>query len=403
MNKQLTNHDEVLEAITATIDIPEHLDERARKRYRSLGDWLDRPNSGIKQFDPEVYPQGSFALGTVIQPISEADAFDLDLVCRLDATKYDFTMQELKRLTGIEVLAYADAHSMKHTPEDKRRCWTMEYADEANFHTDILPALPDDVAYREYLKSRGHVDLANNDELAQFALAITDKTHPSYERTCADWPVSNPKGYATWFHAQHSFQLDRAKKARMAKDSKYASIDEIPNYRMKTPLQRSIQLLKRHRDMMFADDGEHKPISIIITTLSAHAYQGEETITDALRTILRTMDTFIEERGGIKWIANPTNPEENFADKWPDNAEKETNFYDWLEAARHDFGTYIREARFSEIPRSLQDRLGSEAVIAATAAIAVAAPHIVSATVAAGEAEVDAVKQSGAETRPWAK
>jgi hypothetical protein len=36
---------------------------------------------------------------------------------------------------------------------------------------------------------------------------------------------------------------------------------------VKTPLQQAVQILKRHRDMMFADDPEHKPISVIITTL----------------------------------------------------------------------------------------------------------------------------------------
>ncbi|WP_299882260.1 hypothetical protein [uncultured Sulfitobacter sp.] len=70
MNKQISNHEEVLEAIAEALDIPEHLDALARKRYKSLGEWLERPQSGIRQFEPEIYPQGSFALGTVIRLIS---------------------------------------------------------------------------------------------------------------------------------------------------------------------------------------------------------------------------------------------------------------------------------------------------------------------------------------------
>ncbi len=308
MNKPFSTHDHMLEAIAQAIDIPEHLDEVARKRYQSIGEWLDRTDSSIKKFDPEIYPQGSFALGTVIRPISEKDSYDLDLVCRLKGTKYDFTMADLKRLTGQEVKSYMQAHNMKYQAEDKRRCWTMEYADEAGFHADILPAIPDEEGYRALLEARGHVDVANNPAITAFALAITDKTHRDYTRLTVDWPVSNPRGYAVWFHSRHAAALTRAKKTRLTEDRLYASIDEIPNYRAKTPLQRAIQLLKRHRDNMFAKDGEHKPISIIISTLAAKSFRDELTIADALRTILRDMDQHIEERGTTKWVAIQRTP-----------------------------------------------------------------------------------------------
>ena len=95
----------------------------------------------------------------------------------------------------------------------------------------------------------------------------------------------------------------------------YASVDEVPDYKVKTPLQRATQLLKRHRDTMFNGD-EDKPISIIITTISAHAYNGEQTICETLRTILKNMHLFVENRHGVNWVMNPVNPMENFADKW---------------------------------------------------------------------------------------
>jgi hypothetical protein len=400
MNKPFTTHEHILGAIAKAIDIPDHLDEVARNRYRSIGEWLDRAESSLKKFDPEIYPQGSFALGTVIRPINEQDSYDLDLVCRLKGTKFDFTMAEIKRLTGHEVKAYMQAHNMKYEAEDKRRCWTIEYADEAGFHADILPAIPDEATYREFLKKRGHVDVANNQEITAFALAITDKTHRDYDRLTADWPVSNPRGYSVWFHSRHAMALARAKKTRLSEDRTYASVDEIPNYRVKTPLQRAIQLLKRHRDNMFAKDGEHKPISIILSTLAAKAFRDEQTITDAIRTILRDMDQYIEIRGSTKWVANPTNPEENFADKWPDHPEKERNFYTWLDAARQDFGSYIRERRFNEIPPTLADRLGHQVIEKMGKHMGLATPAVMPKAAALAEAET--IRQSGAATRPWA-
>src|SRR5690606_37219737 len=112
------------------------------------------------------------------------------------------------------------------------------------------------------------------------------------------------------------------------------------------PLQRVVQILKRHRDIMFGGN-EHKPISIIITTLAAKSYNKEIDIVDALLNVLNKMESFIEEKyiskyqRKIKWIANPINDEENFADKWPDESEKEDNFYAWLEKARADFSDLI--------------------------------------------------------------
>ena len=88
---------------------------------------------------------------------------------------------------------------------------------------------------------------------------------------------------------------------------------------------------------MFAEDVEHKPISIIITTLAAHAYNEEPTISAALRSILAGMEEHIECRGDEAWVPNPVNPAENFADKWDEEPKKQESFYIWLEQARGDF------------------------------------------------------------------
>ena len=106
------------------------------------------------------------------------------------------------------------------------------------------------------------------------------------------------------------FEERRRQLARKAR----ASVEEIPEYRVRTPLQSAIQILKRHRDVMFVDRADEKPISIVLTTLAAHAYQQETTIAGALYSVLDLMHAFIENRQGVVWVANPTDPAENFAD-----------------------------------------------------------------------------------------
>ena len=59
---------------------------------------------------------------------------------------------------------------------------------------------------------------------------------------------------------------------RAMADAAKASVEAIPDYKVRTPLQSSIMILKRHRDIMFVKDELNTcPISIIITTLAAQS------------------------------------------------------------------------------------------------------------------------------------
>lgn len=395
MNKKTKNHDEVLEAIAEAIDIPDYLDERARARYQSIGEWIDREESTVAHLAPSVYPQGSFLLGTVIRPLGDTDAYDIDLVCKLDQSKSDTTMEKLKEIVGQEIKSYAEAKNMNKEPEEKRRCWTLEYADEAQFHMDILPAIPDTENYRKKLVEVSANDLLSNKKIIENAIAITDKELPQYSDVTIDWPISNPKGYAAWFASKQTNALS-TRKALLVESGAYASIDDVPDYKVKTPLQRAIQLLKRHRDSMFEGD-ENKPISVIITTLAAHAYQGEESLSQALRSILRDMQKFIGNKDGIAWIPNPVNPQENFADKWSETPEKALNFSRWLEEAQNHFGSYLTGS-YENIPLPLQESMSEVTIKKIEPLISSFDNKSVSDTLSS---EVEHVKTSGPVTKPW--
>ena len=393
--KTLQNHNDVLESIAQEIDIPESLDNIARKRYQLVGEWLDRPNSSIKKFFPEVYPQGSFLLGTVIRPIGDADEFDIDLVCKLFVNKQQVTMASLKKKVGYELIEYAKRQGMQKKPEDGRRCWTLEYADSANFHMDILPALPDEQKFQRLLEESRH---RVNREFTREAIAITDKTLAHYNSISDDWPLSNPRGYAVWFESRQTEVINNAKRSIMEGDQIIAFVGNVPDYKVKTPLQRAIQLLKRHRDTMFEGD-DNKPISIIITTLAAHAYNGESTIGGALRGILRSMEYYIENVNNTYRIPNPVNPNENFADKWVESPSKATAFFDWLRSAQRDFGIYLTgdfRLNTDVLKKSLTERT-LEKVIPLIS-------HPTSTELSSsdrGLKEANRIISQGGQTRPW--
>ena len=116
-------------------------------------------------------------------------------------------------------------------------------------------------------------------------------------------------------------------------------VDFFPLFNKKTPLQRVIQLLKRHRDSWSKDNPDSKPISIIITTLAARAYNGESDIVSALGNILSKMGGFVNK--DKPRVPNPVDPEEDFADRWYRNdclhLRLENNFNLWLLQAQKDF------------------------------------------------------------------
>jgi hypothetical protein len=101
-----------------------------------------------------------------------------------------------------------------------------------------------------------------------------------------------------------------------------------------TTLQKSIQLEKRHRDTMFRLNPELAPISMIITNLSAHAYDGETDLASALSNIVDAMPNFV--RPTRPRVPNPTDPFEDYADKWSRDPRLEKSFWDWHLALQSD-------------------------------------------------------------------
>ncbi|EOV1174365.1 nucleotidyltransferase [Vibrio fluvialis] len=357
-----TKSNDVLNTILEKIELPDSAYEKAEKRYKDLGDWLHRPESTCGNFDPHVFSQGSFRLGTAIRPDSE-EQYDLDMGCNLrrGLDKSSITQKQLKHLVGHELGLYRNARGIKEELAEKKRCWRLEYADGLSFHMDIVPCLPESDTERGLLKRR-MVENSKFDEslaqnVSQLAVSITDNTDPTYAVVNENWRISNPEGYARWFET-------RMKTARLIINEREmrfkASIDSLPYYQWKTPLQQVIQLLKRHRDTMFKNNEDSKPISVIITTLAAKSYKGESDLTSALNRVLSEMDDHISAQ--VPLIANPVNPAEDFADKWYDEKSAqyrlEENFYKWLYQAKADFSALCSSDDTQRIVNAAQNGLG---------------------------------------------
>jgi hypothetical protein len=339
-NVELSN---LLAAIAETLDIPDSVYEDAVLKYEDVGAWLAAEDSDLRDFTPQIYPQGSFRLGTVIRPLSDSDEYDIDLVCHLAIAKDATTQSRLKKIIEGRLRKRDDLAAKL---EECRRCWRLNFP--AQFHMDVLPAIP-------------------NVERQPTGILLTDTE-------LVRWQKSNPIAYAEWFYGRMRV-IFLEKRAALARELQ-ESIDEVPEWQVKTPLQRAVQLFKRHRDFYFQNNLDARPVSIIITTLAAHAYRNQADLQNALRDIIRDMPRFIEKRGDKWWVANPVDPDENFADKWNEYPDRRLAFLRWLDRLGQDLIDNLHGKTIKEAALDLSPVLGRRVLTKAASSVGVQLPAI---------------------------
>jgi hypothetical protein len=354
----------ITEEVAKAIDIPDSAYEKAAARYKDLGEWFGRKEARCHSFDPHVCPQGSFRLGTVVRPVDDGGEYDLDMGCRLrvGVTKATHTQVQLKELVGADLEDYRVARGIKERREEKHRCWRLRYADTLKFHLDTVPSIPETFERRRLIQEsivQTGASLGLATLVANLTGAITDNRMWNYRIIHDAWRLSNSEGFALWFESR--MELAKALMEGLALQARAAKVDKLPAYRWKSPLQRCVQLLKRHRDIVFTNDPDGAPASIIITTLSARAYQGEAEIGDALATILSNMGALVSPTSPR--LPNPVNPAEDFADRWSDPASRhhnlEAKFWHWLRQAQVDFETIGKERKPELIVEAARNKFGA--------------------------------------------
>ncbi len=332
---------ELLEAAIASFDIPDSRYELAVRRYESVGQWLEAFEENRGQ-DADVFVQGSFRLGTVTQPIGRHDEYDIDMVGRLHIVKHSISQTELRENVGASLAAYVSiGPEGRPKLHEGKRCWTLEYPSD-RFHIDVLPAIP---------------DLGGGGD----ALLLTDKDLRA-------WQHSDPIGYADWFYRRMADEFAQLR-AEAAYAMRAASVEDVPEWRVKTTLQRTVQALKRHRDIYFQRRPERRPASIIITTLAARSYAGGGSLSSVLVEVLTRMPQFVQKRDGVWWVPNPVQPAENFADRWREHPELAGSFFAWLSQARSDFLSLAAVPGVDGTLKAIARCLGDDSASAAGAAL----------------------------------
>lgn len=351
----------LLEEISQALDISPTMYKNASEKYQTMSQYLQ--SEGI---ECEIYPQGSFALGTITRPYRNGNDcdYDIDMVCELTTSKEETNARQTKWVVG-SALQRSELYSSKNLKEWER-CWTLSYAKQSGdigFSMDILPSVHESIDYINQEVNYG-TDIA----FAEKSIAITNKNPSTNDYS---WSQSNPRGYKMWFDSINEpfLKYQRASNRQQIFERNrdiYNSIEDVPPMLERSSLQRVIQLLKRHRDIFYSlAKRDKKPISAIITTLCAQIAQTASpqiSVHDLLQYVIKTLGhyaalnsenyelfetnnptlTHIRNNGSNWTIRNPVNHNDNYTENWTN--EDVSFFFRWLEAVRTDLLDSINES-----------------------------------------------------------
>lgn len=332
----------LLEKIGETLDLTDTQYATAKARYEAVGDWLARSDDPMLE-GVVIYPQGSLALGTANKPIG-SDEYDVDLVAHLAHLQNTSSPAALKAGIGQRL---AENARYATTLEEKQRCWRLTFAGE--FHMDITPSIL-------------NPNCGKGGELVP-------------DRKVSRWKPTNPRAYKVQFDERAALKpLMRIAKA-MAHDARIeAEVVSFPVQSVrKGVLRRTIQILKRHRDVHFQEgDKRLAPLSVILTTLAAQSYEycvttyEFDNAYDLFRATISFMPVFIDvqvDGGTRRWhVWNETTDGEDFAEKWNDEPDRAAAFFQWHNQVLADIDRLLAVEGADEVRKSLASAVGAQPV-----------------------------------------
>lgn len=344
--KKIGTADDYLNSICEQIQLTDTQFNTAVRRYKAVGKHLTEKEASLDKLSPDVFPQGSMLIRTTIRPMrkdKEVVPFDLDSVCRCDANPETTTSQSLYGKIETRLRSDSD-YSKRLTCEPK--CLRLNYEDD-DFYLDQVPACKDPT-----------------DELG-IRILIPDRTKwMNGYKPIETWRRTDPLRFAAWFEAQCVVERRLVEKRAMA------NVSPVPPQEpasVKAPLRRTVQLLKRQRDLDFLGD-DCQPSSIMLTTLAGTHYRGAAGLADALESVLDGISAQIQAAApGRIVIQNPTDRNEDLAKPLTESAY--TKFCTMIESMRSRLGALRRPNRPTDLGEALRGLAGTKVAAAASAAV----------------------------------
>lgn len=305
--------EELLAIIASNLELDATRQQQMKSAYTAVTDVLSNDEAFFKDYKINVYAQGSLLIGTTIKPLSGQE-FDLDIVLHIESSYLNHTPSEIYDAL-YRVLSNHDTY--KPLLEKKNRCVRIDY--NSDFHMDILP---------------GCIITINNNRLM---IAENERRN--------SWSRTNPKDYADWFK-----EIAERNKSSFILQERYnlmlkaaVETEDLPlDVYKKTPLQSTVQIVKRYRDLFYQDKETSKMpavSSIVLTTLLAQCHEGNLSIQEALVNASQKLRKLAEGYKVRKEKFAIYNPVDNHEDK-----DKRENFTDsWEDKHYNSFVAFVED------------------------------------------------------------
>ncbi len=343
--------DAVLAEIAVNIQLPPGLHEKAVERYKAVCRYIDRNGSPLEGRVLSLYPQGSMAIDATTSTRGTDDEYDIDAVAEIVGGD-----EKPKGL--LDLLERALAGYPVSRIERKTRCITLYYTD--GMHLDVTPARR--VAAKE---KQSEIPHAKQGE---------DASEHRYV------PM-NAYGFCTWYNdrtpTERRFALALNKRLYENAGVAFAAaeVEDVPEQTpllIKSVTTVALQLLKRHRNIAYADAKGRIPPSILLSCHAGHAASPGMGLADMVIRQARWTARAIDQAaraGRLLEVSNPEFPAERFTDRWPENQRQQSDYAallhalaDGLEAAR------TRGAQLEDLQAWLREQFGAGAVTKSVAA-----------------------------------
>lgn len=328
--------DDTLDKMAAALQLDDTRRERMESAYKAVHEFVLTDPIFFKDLVAEAYCQGGVRTGTTNKPY-KGNEFDLDTVIQLKSLASRFPPDVIRR--ELERRLREPGSRWRDNLESKSRCLRIHY--ENDFHMDVLAA-------SQQSESCKNTILVLNKETRQTG-------------------VSNPRGHADWFITQANrvieSLLERADKQFRAS----ASLERLPaeNFNRKKPLQRSVQLLKRYRDIYFAKDDTYATSSIILTTIAGQYYRGEPsiflTLDGIVNRIISDATQYKLTPGGRIKVLNPVNTNEDFTSKWDTGPDYYFAFLAFANHLKEEWQKFKQQQGVLTESRILKNLFGEDA------------------------------------------
>ncbi|KQO66495.1 MULTISPECIES: nucleotidyltransferase domain-containing protein [Methylobacterium] len=328
--------DALLIDIAVRVQLPPGLHEKACGRGESVCKHMERDGSSLKDRVRRFYPQGSMAIDATISTRGTDEEYDLDYVAELDV-HHEAPPGAVLDLVHAALRDYPTSKPV----ERQTRCVTVFFAD--GMHVDVTPSslLPHG-AERE-----SHIFHSSPDR-------------PSHEGRHV--PM-NAYGFGGWYNQLTPVERRfadavnrRIYEAAGIEIRADAQFDEVPGQVpliVKSVTTVALQLLKRHRNVIYAGFEGRIPPSVMLSCIAGHSASPGTPLSDIVirlcRTIARMIHAASARREKVS-VVNPVYADDRFTDRWPENLGQQdgyaahlTRLADGLEAIRR--GASLEDAQ----------------------------------------------------------